>query len=223
MRARRAVIGVFLAALLVGSLAGPAAALKAPPVPTVADLRKDIKSIVPKAPSVGVPNVSLQNPQIPALPYVAPPAGLTPALGFLSPANVISCQAAYLGPLGGVVAMTVLLGQLPDGTLPVQPSFLQPLFSPIVTACVLAPYPTVSSCGQDAAITKRLQNLPVPAIPSVSGVAVPDPFETAPAPFASLVVEVLALQTLVNHYVYDNKPGGLNQGTQLTKTLNCKA
>jgi hypothetical protein len=112
---------------------------------------------------------------------------------------VLTCQASYLGPLAGIVALTALFdaaGVEP----PVKPSFLGPLFGPVLTACVLAPFPTVNSCGPDGSITSQLSTLP--PLPAAGPLPAVDPFASVPAPFASVVVMLKAIQTDVAHYAY---------------------
>ncbi len=217
MRIRRIVTGLILSSLLFAGGALPAQAVlgvEQPPVPTPGQVEALVMSFVPATPGVPTPGVNPDNPQLPTLPYVAPPSGLVPALGVLSPTTVVTCQVAYLGPLGAVVVMTALLDALPPGTVPVQPSFLSPLFSPVVTACVLAPFPEYTACGPDQQIADALggapsaPGVPVPGVPSV------DPFSTLPAPFASAVVIARAAELAVLHYVYNG-----TQPNKLTKNI----
>jgi hypothetical protein len=205
MRNRRFVVGLVLTGLLFGAGALPAKAVlgvPAPPTPTPQSVEALAKTFVPARPNIILPGVPDPNHvTFPPVPYVAPPAGAGPALGVLSPTTVLTCQVAYLGPLGGIVLMTVVMDQL--GQHPVAPGFLNPAFSPAVTLCVAAPSPTVSSCGPDGTITDALANHPaVPALPG--GVPTVDPFATVPAPFASVVVEIGAVQYDVEHYVYND-------------------
>ena len=198
MKIRRFVAGLVLAGAFVG-VAAPA--VGADVVPTAEDIQQTIKDLTPQPPAVGVPSLDPANPQLPNLPYVQVPVALNPALGILAPAGVTTCQAAYLGPLGGAVALTVLLGELPDGTLPIQPSFLAPLTSPLTTACVLAPFPRWTACKNDAAIQEQS--------------------EAVPAPFASLVVEVDAIQRIVSYYALNREPVGRDVAANLSKRLGC--
>lgn len=199
MRLRRFVAGLALTGAVVGAVA-PAADAKV--VPTVEEVRRNIDELKPVAPGFSVPSINPQNPQLPVLPYVQVPAGLNPALGVLSPLGVVTCQAAYLGPLAGAVALTAVLDALPDDTLPIQPSFLSPALSPFTTACVLAPFPRWTACKNDAAIQAQS--------------------EAVPAPFASLVVEVDAIQKIVSFYALNRTPLKGDPAAVLATRLGCR-
>jgi hypothetical protein len=202
MRARRFVVGLVLSGLLIGGSALPAKALlgvPAPPAPSATQLQTLATSLVPATPTVTPPTVDPNNPSLPYLPYVAVPSGLSAATGVLSPTTVLTCQAAYLGPLMGIVAISAL-SDAAGVDLPVKPSFLGPLFAPALSACLLAPYPTLTSCGPDGTITDQLATLP--ALPAAGPLPAVDPFASVPAPFASLVVMLGALQHDVGHYAY---------------------
>ena len=219
MRMRGAVLGLVVIGLLAG--AAPARAIlgvPVPPVPSAGQAQQTAKSLVPQPPNVIVPSVPDPNHlMFPPVPYVAPPAGLRPALGVLSPTEVLTCQVAYLGPLAGIVALTVVMEKA--GEHPVPPGFLSPAFSPVVTLCVAADFPKVKSCGPDATITGALANHPdVPALPG--GVPTVDPFADVPAPFATVVVEVGAVQGDLEHYVY-NDSVRLPLEHKLSKQLEC--
>lgn len=189
--------------VLMGAVLGFVAPLAhADVVPSAKDIQRNIKELKVQPPAVAVPTINPDNPQLPNLPYVQIPVGLNPALFVLAPAGVTTCQAAYLGPLGGAVALTVVLDSLPDGTLPIQPSFLAPATSPITTACVLAPFPRWTACTNDAAIAEQS--------------------EAVPAPFAALVTEVDALQKLVSFYALNREPFGRDIAGNLAKRLGCK-
>lgn len=198
MRLRRIVAGLALIGAVLG-VAAPAA--NAGIVPTVAEIQRNIDELQLQPPAVAVPSFDPANPQLPSLPYVQIPVGLNPALFLLSPVGVATCQAAYLGPLGGAVALTLVLDQLPDGTLPIQPSFLAPATSPLATACVLAPFPRYTGCTQDAPIQEQS--------------------EAVPAPFASIVTEVDALQKIVSYYALNREPFGRDIAGSLAKSLGC--
>lgn len=206
MRARRLVIGLVLTGLLLGGSALPATALlgiPTPPPPTPGQLQALATSLVPATPTVVPPEVNPDNPQLPNLPFVPIPAGLQPALGILSPTTVITCQVSYLGPLIGIVAVTAIFDAAGVDP-PVQPSFLGPVWGPVTTACVLAPFPTYTSCGPDGTISEQLAGLP--ALPGAGPVPVPDPFSLLPAPFASVVVLLNAIQFDIEHYLYNGAP-----------------
>lgn len=188
--------------VLVGAMLGVALPAHADVVPTADDIQRNVRELVPQPPAASVPSIDPANPQLPNLPYVAVPAGLNPALFVLAPAGVTTCQAAYLGPLGGAVALTVLLDELPDNTLPIQPSFLAPATSPLTTACVLAPFPRWTQCDNDAVIAEQASQVP--------------------APFASLVVEVDALQKIVSYYALNREPFGRDVAGNLAKRLGCR-
>lgn len=199
---RRGIAGVLLAGLITFGWAVPAkAAFEAPPVPTPAQLQATVKSLVPARPTVVPPDVDASNPTFPSLPYVAPPAGLQPALTVASPTTVLSCQAAYLGPLAAIVALSKVFATAGVDP-PVAPSFLSPAFGPVTTACVLAPYPSISSCGPDGTITDALADHPDVPIPSVGGLPTVDPFASVPAPFASVVVILQSIENDLGYYVY---------------------
>ncbi len=220
MRARRLVIGLVLTGLLLGGSALPAKALlgiPTPPPPTPAQLQALATGLVPATPTIIVPTVDPQNPSLPFLPTVNVPPGLKPATGVLSPTTVITCQAASLGPLVGIVAMTAAFdaaGVEP----PVKPGFLSPLFGPFLTACVAAPYATWSACGPDGDITAQLTGLP--DLPAAGPAPSVDPFASVPAPFASLVNVLGGLQTAIKEYVYGGAPS-LKFGDRVAKQLSC--
>jgi hypothetical protein len=195
---RRFVAGLVLVGAVLG-LAAPAA--HAGVVPTAKDIQRDIADLKLQPPAVGVPSVDPNNPQLPNLPFVSIPVGLSPALGIVAPAGVTTCQAAYLGPLLGAVGMTVVLDQLPDDTIPVQPSFLTPLFGPVTTTCVLAPFPRWTACTNDKTIA--------------------DQAEQVPAPFASLVVEIDAVQKIASYYALNREPFGRDLAGNHAKRLGC--
>ncbi|MDP1795555.1 MAG: hypothetical protein Q8K63_15565 [Acidimicrobiales bacterium] len=199
MKLRRFVAGFVLAGAVLGALA-PAADAKV--VPTVEDIQRNIQDLKPVPPGFAVPTVDPQNPQLPVLPFVQVPAGLNPALYVLGPLGVTTCQAAYLGPLGGAVALTVVLDALPPDTLPIQPSFLAPALSPVTTACVLAPFPRWTACKNDKAIQEQS--------------------EAVPAPFASLVVELDAIQKIVSFYALNRTPLKGDPAAVLATRLGCK-
>ncbi|MEY2419527.1 MAG: hypothetical protein QOG90_2207 [Actinomycetota bacterium] len=222
MRNRRFVVGLVLTGLLLGAGALPAKALlgvPTPPVPSPGQLQSTVKSLVPAKPTVIVPTVPDPNHlALPILPYVAIPDGARPALGVLSPTAVVTCQVAYLGPLGGIVALSKVMDTL--GQHPVSPSFFSPAFGPVSTICTASAFPTVSSCGPDGTITDALADHPeVPALPG--GVPTVDPFATVPAPFASLVVEIGAVQYDIAHYVY-NDSAHLPLQKKVYTQLECK-
>ena len=223
MRNRRFVIGLLLTGLLFAGGALPAQAktvigIPTPPKPTVGHTEKLVQSMVPATPAIIVPGVPDPNHlELPILPYVAIPPGLRPLLGVLSPTSVVTCQLAYLGPLGAIVALSKVMDTA--GQHPFSPSFLSPAFGPVSTICTAAAFPTVSSCGPDASITQALANHPdVPSVPG--GLPAVDPFATVPAPFASLVVEIGAVQYDLAHYVY-NDTVKLPLENKLEKQLAC--
>jgi hypothetical protein len=204
MRKWRFVIGLVAAGLIFGAGALPARAVlgvPTPPTPSPGQLQTVAQSFVPPTPVIIPPSVpdpnNLHFPLvIPAAP-IAP--GVRPALGVLSPSAFTTCQVSYLGPLVAAVAMANVMDTL--GQHPVAPGFWTPAFSPVLTVCTLAPYPTVESCGPDGTIQDTLADHPdVPSVPG--GVPVVDPFAQVPAPFASLVVEIGAVQYDIEHYVY---------------------
>lgn len=199
MLVRRFVAGLALAGAVVGVWA-PAA--QAAVTPSLDDIRRNIKELRLAPPSVGTPQVDPSNPQLPNPPFVQIPAGLSPALGVLSPAGVTTCQAAYLGPLLGAVGMTMLLDQLPPGSVPLQPSFLGPAFGPVTTTCVLAPFPRYTACTNDKAIA--------------------DQSEAVPAPFASAVTEIDAVQKIVSYYLLNREPFGRDIAGNMAKRLGCR-
>ncbi|HVT78820.1 MAG TPA: hypothetical protein VHD87_17395, partial [Acidimicrobiales bacterium] len=190
-----------------------------PPKPTATSVEKTVKSMIPPKPAIVVPSApNPHNLQLPVLPVVFVPNGLRPALGVLGPTGVVTCQVSYLGPLGLIVVMSKAMDTL--GQHPFVPSLFSPLFSPVTTVCTAAPYPTVSSCGPDGTITHTLAKHPdLPTVPG--GLPTVDPFATIPAPFASLVVEVGAVQTDVQHYVY-NDTVKLTLQKKVEKQLECK-
>ncbi len=196
---RRIAAGLALAGAVLG-IAAPMA--HAGVVPTAKDIQQTIKDLKVEPPSVGVPSIDPKAPQLPNLPYVAVPVALQPLLFVEAPLGVTTCQAAYLGPLGGAVALTVVLDALPDGTLPIQPSFLAPATGPLTTACVLAPFPRWTECKNDKTIAEQASQVP--------------------APFASLVVEVDAIQKIVSYYGLNREPFGRDIAGTLAKRLECK-
>jgi len=206
MRVRRFIVGLTLIGAVLSGLATSAFAAEEPPaagpnVPTPADVQAAIKSLIPAPPTIGVPQFDPNDPQLPSLPYVEVPPGLHPALGILSPLGVTVCQAGYLGPLVGVVALTAVFAALPQEP-PVAPSFINPLFSPFNTVCVLAPFPKYKTCGADAQINEVLES-GLPDIPSVGGLSV-DVFSMVPAPFATVIGTLAAIQTDIQAYVLNN-------------------
>ncbi len=186
MRVRRFVVGVLLLGLFSGGLARQAAA--EPLAPGLPDI---------PLPGVGVPSIDPNNPQLPSLPFIPIPAEVMPFTGLISPVTPVLCTLSYLAPLAGAVAMTAIFQQLPVQP-PVPPSFLSPLFGPVITACVIALFPDFKSCGPDADITAALATVggSVPD-PGVGAVPAVDPFATVPAPFASIVNEVQSIQNLL--------------------------
>jgi hypothetical protein len=222
MRNRRFVIGLVLTAVLLGASTLPAHAklVTAPPVPSPGQLQKTIKSFVPPVPVIIVPEVpDPNNLHFPLVIPAAPiPPGARPALGVLSPTTFTTCQVSYLGPLGAAVVMSKVMDTL--GQHPVAPGFWTPAFSPVLTICTLAPYPTVESCGPDGTIQDALADHPdVPSVPG--GLPAVDPFAQVPAPFASLVVEIGAVQYDLEHYVY-NDTTHLPLQKKVAKQLECK-
>ena len=221
MKTRGILLGVVVTVLLVAG-AVPAQALlgvEPPPVPTPGQLQALAASFVPDAPAVVPPATpDPQDPQLPPPPFVNPPAGASPLLAAAGSASVLTCEAAYLGPLLGIVLITSLFDTA--GVQPlVKPGFLSPAFSPVTNACVIAPYPSISSFGPDENITQQLASLP--DAPGAGGVPTVDPFASAPAPFASLVVALLAAQDSVNQYAYGGEPG-VNVAKTVTKRLACE-
>jgi hypothetical protein len=218
---KRFVLGLaFTAAMLLANVlpahARSVAGVEVPPVPTPAQLQALLKSFIPATPTVTPPDIDPQNPQIPNLPYVAAPPGLVPVLGALSPTTVVTCQAAYLGPLVGIVAITAAFdaaGVEP----PVQPSFINPLFQPVTTACVIAPFPKWTACGPDSDISERIAGLP--ALPAAGPVSL-DPFSLLPTPFASLMVVLASIENDVSHYLYQGKLK-TKVTNKLAKQLTC--
>jgi hypothetical protein len=216
---KRFVFGLAFTALMLMSSALPAKAVLGvdpPPVPSAGQLQGLILSLVPATPTVVPPTINPDDPQIPYLPYVAIPPGLTTAMGALSPTTVVTCQVAYLGPLVGLVAITAAFDAAGVDP-PVKPSFLNPLFGPVTTACVAAPFPQYTSCGPDGQITDAINGLP--ALPAAGPVSV-DPFSLLPAPFASLVVVIASLDKDVAHYAYSDtiKP---KLSKKVAKQLTC--
>jgi hypothetical protein len=221
MRKSRIVIGLTFTALALLGTALPASAksvvgVEVPPVPKPAHIQALVLSLVPATPTVTPPDIDPQNPELPNLPYVAVPPGLQPAMGVLSPTTVVSCQAAYLGPLVGIVAVTAVFDAAGIEP-PIKPSFLNPLFQVATTACVAAPFPKYTACGPDTDISNRINNLP--ALPAAGPVSV-DPFSLLPEPFASLVVVLASIEGDVSHYLYQGKlkPKVSNN---LAKQLTC--
>jgi hypothetical protein len=223
MRNRRFVVGLVLSIVLFGAGALPAKAVlgvPTPPVPSPGQVQQLATSMVPPPPVVIVPSVpdpnNLQFPLV--LPAVPIPSGARPALGVLSPTTVVTCQASYLGPLVAAVALSSVMDTA--GQHPIAPGFAGPVFGPVLTLCAAAPYPTVSSCGPDATIQDQLANHPdLPAAPG--GVPAVDPFASVPAPFASLVVMVGAIQYDVEHYVYFDSTA-LKVQHRVANQLECK-
>jgi hypothetical protein len=187
-----------------------------PPPPNAGQLQALATSLLPATPSVIVPTVNPDNPQLPNIPAAPLPPGLSPALGVLSPTTIATCQASYLGPIVGIVAMTAILDAA--GIEPVKPSFLGPLFGPVTNACVLAPFPVYTSCGPDSTVTEQLASLP--ALPAVGPLPVPDPFTLFPAPLAAVVVVLNAIQADVAHYAYGGAPS-LKFADRVAKQLDC--
>ena len=221
MRMRGAALGLVVVGLLFGGMALPAKAVlgvEPPPAPTPGQLQALVQSFVPPTPAVVPPSVpDATDPQLPTPPFVNPPTGARPLLAAAGPVSVVSCQAAYLGPVLGIVAVTTIFdaaGVEP----PVKAGFLAPLFTPVQNVCVLAPYPDISSCGPDETITAQLGDLPSP--PAVGGVPTVDPFSTAPAPFASLVTALLAVQDSVNQYAYQGD-NAVKVANKAAKQLTC--
>lgn len=222
MRNRRFLIGLGLTVALLAVGALPARALlgvPTPPVPSPGQLQNTVKSLVPQQPTIVMPTVpDPNNLQFPVLPYVAVPSGARPALGVLSPTNVVTCQASYLGPLAAIVALSKVMDTV--GQHPLSPSFLSPAFGPVSTICTASAFPTVTSCGPDATITDALGDHPeLPSVPG--GLPSVDPFATVPAPFASLVVEIGAVQYDIEHYVY-NDSTKLPLRNKVYNQLECK-
>src|SRR5205085_9048334 len=94
---KRFVLGLaFVSVMLIGT-ALPAHAksvggVEVPPAPDAAYIRALLLSVTPATPSVPMPSVpDPDNLQLPQLPYVPVPAGLTPALGILAPSTVVTC------------------------------------------------------------------------------------------------------------------------------------
>ena len=202
--------------------ASPADAKVVPNKQEIQRLLNDLK-VQPPAIPPGLPKLDPRNPNLPPLPYVVLPPGLSPALAVLSPAEFVVCQGAYLGPLVGVVALTVLLDNLPDDQTRIQPSFINPLFGPVSTACVLAPFPWFDTCTQDTAILDAIEAAkPKEDIPSVGPIPTVDPFSFVPAPFASLVVEIDAIQNIVSYYALNRTPIPGDPAGTLAKQLGCK-
>jgi hypothetical protein len=202
MRVRRLIVGLTLVGVVLGGLAPGASAAGGPTVPTPEEIQRDIASIIPAPPQIGVPDIDPQHPQIPALPYVAIPPGLQPAFGILSPLGVPLCQAGYLGPLAGVVALTAVFAALPQEP-PVAPSFISPLFGPVNTLCVLGGFPKYKTCGVDTQINDALKN--GPELPSVGGISV-DVFSMVPAPFATVIGVIAAVEVDIQDYVLNGTP-----------------
>ena len=205
MRKWRFVIGLVAAGVIfgVGALPARAAIVPTPPVPSPGELQATVKSFVPPRPVIIVPSVpdpnNLQFPLV--IPAVPIPPGARPALGVLSPTTFTTCQASYLSRLLLPIALAKVMDTA--GQHPVPNGFLTPALSPLLTICTLAPYPTVSSCGPDATIQDQLADHP--DVPSAPGdVPAVDPFAQVPAPFASLVVAIGALQYDLEHYVYSD-------------------
>jgi hypothetical protein len=220
---RHFVIGLVLTALMFGGGALPARAIlgvEPPPAPTPGYVQTLVLSMVPATPSVPTPSVpDPNNLQLPQLPYAPVPAGLNPALGIVAPTTVVTCTASYLGPLVGIVALTAALDALPADA-PIQPSFINPLFSLTTTACVLAPYPDIATCGPDGNIQSQLTS--APTLPAAGPVPSVDPFAFVPAPFASVVVMAQAVEEMVDHYVYQDSINPVLTN-KVAKQLDCKA
>jgi hypothetical protein len=193
---------------MLSTAAGAAAPPKAtaPKIPTPAELKADLKSITPILPAIGIPKIDPNHLQIPTLPYVQIPPGLAPAFGVLSPTGVTVCQAAYLGPLLGVVALTAGFAALGVKSPPVAPGFLAPAFGPIATLCTLSPFPTYKTCSIDTPINNELKSH-LPEIPSLGPTAPSvDVFADIPAPFASIVTLVNAVQVDIQDFVLNDAP-----------------
>lgn len=206
MRVRRFIVGLTLVGVVLSGLTTSAFAAEEPAtpgfnVPTAEDVQAAIESLMLKPPTIGVPQFDPNDPQLPALPFVEVPPGLHPALGVLSPLGVSICQLGYLGPLVGVVALTAVFAALQTEP-PVAPSFINPLFSPFNTVCVLAPFPQYKTCGPDTQINELLES-GLPEVPSVGGLSV-DVFSLVPAPFASVIGTLAAIQTDIQAYVLNN-------------------
>ena len=204
MGLRRLVVGLLMVATLTCGLAVKAQAQVVPGAPDI--------------PIPGVPAIDPSNPQIPPLPYVPIPEQLLVVTGLLSPVVPAFCQASYLGPLLSVVALTAVfktLGVAP----PVAPSFLNPLFGPLFTACVLAPNPTYFSCGPDAQITAAVGQVS-DAVPSTGPAGPPPrPFDTIPGPFATVVAALYAVDAFIANV--SGAPSPLGFGDTVSTQLVC--
>jgi len=216
MRLRRTVVGLVLVGLIAGGFTARASA--DPIVPGGPEV-----PAVPGAPAIGIPQIDPQNPQIPALPYVPIPEEAMPLTGLLSPAIPPVCMASYLLPLAGIVAMTAVFDQAGVDEPPVPPSFINPLFSPVTTACVSVPFPTISSCGPDAQFTEQLNALgaQLPDAGDALGLGTIAPFDTVPAPFASVVIELMSIQTLVETYALSGAASPVNVADAVSDQLGC--
>ena len=135
-------------------------------------------------------------PKAPALPYIEIPREVRPAFNLLSPVGAPMCQVGYLAP-----------------------SFLSPLFSPFNTICVLTPLPKYRTCGPDPQIHQALRRLPEP--PAVGGRTV-DVFADVPAPFASVVGTIAAVQFDIENYVPNGAPPP-DITTPLVDQIGCSA
>ena len=208
MRLRHLLVGVVLLGMFSAGLAVRAyAAAPSLPIPI---------------PEVGVPPFDPQHPQIPPLPYIPIPPQLYGLTGLISPVEPVVCNVSYLGPLAGIVALTAVFNQLPQQP-PIPPSFLAPLFGPVTTACVLAAFPTITSCGPDAQITAQLHTIgnSLPNAGDAAGLGTIDPFATVPAPFASVVVELFSIQHAIETYALSGKPSPVNFGDAVSDQLGC--
>jgi hypothetical protein len=215
-------VGLTLVGLMLGVTAFKPAPASAGVVPNKQDIQRLVQGLKLAPPAIAPPKLDPKNPNLPPLPYVQVPPALNPALAVLSPAEFVVCQGAYLGPLLGVVALTVLLDQLPTEKVRIQPSFLSPAFGPVSTACVLAPFPWYTACKQDAAINKAIEAAkPKQDLPSVGPLPTVDPFANVPAPFASLVVEVDAIQNIVSFYGLNRTPIAGDPAGKLATQLAC--
>ena len=222
LRMRRLLVGLTLVGLMLGTMAFKAEAAAPKVIPNKQDIQRLVQGLKVQPPAIAPPKLDPKNPNLPPMPYVQIPPALNPALAVLSPAEFVVCQGAYLGPLLGVVALTVLLDQLPTEKVRIQPSFLSPAFGPVSTACVLAPFPWYDQCKQDATIIKAIDAAkPKQDLPSVGPLPTVDPFANVPAPFASLVVEADAIQNIVSFYGLNRTPVPGDPAGALAKQLSC--
>ncbi|MEY2467897.1 MAG: hypothetical protein QOF21_595 [Actinomycetota bacterium] len=213
MRLRRTVVGLALVGLIAGGFTARASA--DPIVPGGPD--------IPGVPTIGVPDIDPQNPQIPQLPYVPIPEQAMPLTGLLSPAIPPVCTASYLLPLAGIVALTAVFDQAGIDEPPVPPSFINPLFGPVTTACVAVPFPTISSCGPDAQFTAQLNALgaQLPDAGDALGLGTIAPFDTVPAPFASVVIELMSIQTVIETFALGGAASPVNFADAVSDQLGC--